>query len=194
MIYLCICILAFISAVAYIICKPVVREEDKEQLLSPHFKLVSLGKPFKLMTWFLAAFLSIVMFVFRDDPDGLIPLTMVGVVVTGMCAAIGYFLRASYYTDDDEQLTYVKHKKQKWCLKWDQIDHVYRRPVYTGNTFAVYYDIYTTDGQVIKSLPPVTGRMLKKHKDLEKYHTVPFVPVLMFIILIVAALLVIFGN
>lgn len=193
MVYLCICILALISVIAYIICKPVVRKEDREQLLSPRFKLVSQSKPFMLMTWFIAALISIVLFVFRNDPDGLIPISMVGVATTGICAAIGSFLRTCYYADDGERLTHIKHKKQKWSLRWDQIDHVYRRIVSTGKSMSVCYDIVTTDGQIIKNLPPVTGRMLKRHKDLEKYHTVPFVPVLVFIILIVAALLLIFG-
>lgn len=194
MIYVCICILALISVVAFVVCKPVVREEDRGQMLSPDFKLVSQSKPFMLMTWFIAALISIVLIVFRDDPDGLIPISMVGIVATGMCAAIGFLLRQNYYTDDGERLTRVKRLSVKWSLKWDKIDHVYRRLVTTGKSLAVFYDIVTTEGEVIKGLPSVTGRMLKKHKDLEMYHTVPFVPVLVFIILIIAALLLIFGD
>lgn len=194
MIYLCIGILALISILATLFCKTVCREEDEERLLAPNFKLVSMSKPFLILTWFFAAFISIVLFVFRDDPEGLVPLALVGAFATGALMTIGIFLRSSYYTDDGEYLTYVKHKNVAWSLNWNQIAHVYRRVVSTGETTAVFYDIVTTDGEVIKGLPAVSGRMLKRHKKIEKYHVVPFVVVLVFIIVVLAALLLIFSK
>jgi len=154
-------IFVVLNIVIYPLCKPRYREEDAVRIAEGTLRVKSQWKVFPALSWIFGAL--VLFFVLSGlDERG---TTMIGIfcVLTVIFCAIGMFLRRSYYTMDEDRLTYVKHGEVAWSHTWDEIDHARRRFISTGKSVVMVYDIVTKDGVKHYSLPSSLGKELKSH-------------------------------
>ncbi|MDO5447666.1 MAG: hypothetical protein Q4F34_07810 [Prevotellaceae bacterium] len=186
-----IIVMIAIAITSTFLCASVYRDEDRQRMYDRAFKIVSRGKPFIYICWGVAALFAILILLLHKQAEGQKVVGIVGMTVSAFCLAAGFYHRDSYYTADNESLTYVRHKNVRWTIKWHDIAHIYRRIISTGKTTTILYDIEMKDGEIYKNQPQMIGRILKEHFPIERYNInrSGIIAIIMFIILVLLAFL-----
>ena len=191
LVLLCIISVALNIAI-YPLCKIKYREEDMERLVEGKIKVKSETMHFPKASWLMSAIMLIIAgFLHNDVGTVVIIIGMQCLVVFFLCF-VAIFSRNSYYTLDEERLSFVKHGKLEWSHTWDEIDHARKRIISTGKSFIILYDIETKEGVKHRSLPSVLGRDLNEHVRMEN-RIKPVVICLIVILLFIVGVLVALG-
>jgi len=156
------------------------------RIYDPQFKIISYSRVIIILAWCIAAGLSLLAFLLYKHADDATAVIVIGFIAEAVLLVLGIFRRKSYYTADQECLTYIKNNTPMWSYKWTDITHVYRRVISTGKTTTVLYDLTLKDGTVHKGLPQFLGRTLKQHVQIEHH------PMSRIAIAIVVAIIILF--
>lgn len=176
-----LCIISVVLNIAiYPLCKIKYRDEDAERIAEGMMKAKSEVMYFPKACWMVSAILLVFAIIAHNDMGTMVLMIGMQCLVAFFLCLVALFQRNSYYTIDDEQLTYVKRGNLEWSHTWDEIDHAKKRIVSTGKSFIVLYDIVTKEGVKHRSLPSVIGRDLREHVRMDNR----FKPVVIIILII----------
>lgn len=173
----------------YPLCKVVYRNEDAELIAEGRMKAKSEVMYFPKACWMISAVLLIFAIFAHNDKGAVTVLMGITCITVFFFCLVAIFQRNSYYTIDEERLTFVKHGKQEWSHSWDEIDHAKMRIVGTGKSYVVLYDIETKEGVKRRSLPSVLGRDLKEHVQMNNPFNYRLLFLLIFIIFLIVTLI-----
>lgn len=147
----------------YPLSKVTFREEDATRIAEGTLRVKTRTKFMPLVCWTMTGMFLLIFALSHQDMGSMCVLLFMDMLFAlAFCVASALF-HNSYYTIDDECLTYVKHGSLAWSHSWDEIDHARKRIVSTGKSFVIVYDIVTKDGVKHRSLPSNLGRDLKEH-------------------------------
>lgn len=191
LILLCI-VSAALNIVIYPLCKISYRIEDAERIAKGKIKAKSEVMYFPKACWIVSAFILIIAIFLHNDYGAVVIMIFLQCLVVFFFCLIAVFQRNSYYTIDEERLTYVKHGNLEWSHSWDEIDHARKRIISTGKSFIILYDIETKDGVKHRSLPSVLGRDLKEHVRMDNRFR-PVIICLLIILIFIVGILIALG-
>lgn len=181
LILLCV-ILLVLNFVIYPLCKVKYRSEDAEGIANGKIKVKSEVMYFPMACWIVSGSVLILALFFLNDMGIVVTMIAIQCIAAFFLCLVALFLRNSYYTIEEDRLTYVKHGNLEWSHSWDEIAHARKRVISTGKSFIILYDIETKDGVKHRSLPAVLGKELQQHVGLDNRIN----PVIICILLILA--------
>ncbi len=184
-----IVLLVVLNAAIYPLCKIQYRSEDAARIADGSLKVKGGTQGYPVSCWILSASMAVISALFHSTD---VAIAMIGLsdLVVLILFVIAAFNHNTYYTTDDERLTYVKHGKIEWSHTWEEIKHARKRIVSTGKSFIVYYDITTKDGVQHRSLPADLGNDLKKRVYINrKVERGTIMGLVIFIVVIIMLLL-----
>lgn len=89
--------------------------------------------------------------------------------VKGFLYAFGFY---SYYTFDDERLSFIQYGKLKWSYTWDEIDSARKHKLIAVGRYThydtSYFDITTKNGMKVHFLSNVLEEELAKHVKIHE--------------------------
>lgn len=191
LIVLCIISVALNIAI-YPLCKINYRIEDAERLAEGKIKVKCQVMHFPKACWIITGIFLIAALFAHNDIAAVVILIGIECLVAFFLCLIAVFQRNSYYTVDEERLTFVKHGIEEWSHTWEEIDHARKRIISTGKSFIILYDIETKDGVKHRSLPSVLGRDLRDHVRMDN-RVKPVVICVLIILLFIVATLIVLG-
>lgn len=189
LIILCIISVALNIAI-YPLCKINYRIEDAERLAEGKINVKCQVMHFPKACWIITGIFLIIAILAHNDMAAVMILIGIDCLVAFFLCLAAVFQRNSYYTVDEERLTYVKHGIEEWSHTWDEIDHARKRIISTGKSFIILYDIETKDGVKHRALPSVLGRDLRDHVRMDNRIKPVAICVLIILLFIVATLII----
>lgn len=185
-----LCIISVVLNIAiYPLCKIKYRDEDAERIAKGKIIAKSEVMNFPKACWMVSAILLVFAIIAHNDMGTVVLMIGMQCLVAFFLCLVALFQHNSYYTIDEEQLTYVKHGNLEWSHSWDEIDHAKKRIISTGKSFIVLYDIVTKEGVKRRSLPAVIGRDLREHVRMDNRFKPVVIVILVILIFIIGVLI-----
>ena len=165
--FVIVCLLMVtVSVLTCIFCKPVMREGDRLDMTNRSVQIHHWSKMLMIVNWILTVMFMLILFVVRDEPEvvlGVGGLVLLMLVILGL---VGYCRRGDYYRVDDQGLTRLRKNEVEWSHRWDEIDRIHRRVITTGKSTWFLLDVYCKDGTVHKGLPYTLRKMIDRNKTI----------------------------
>lgn len=160
-------LVAIVSAMT-VFASTVIREEDRERERRGELAIATHNRTFIVSGWVMLALLVLLSVVLADVEKGPEIMILLAFVVEVMLFLASLWKRKSYYTASEECFSYIHKGELKYSIKWEDIDHVRKRIVYAGKTAIVYLDVVMRNGEVIKSLPSFTDKLLEGRANIRQ--------------------------
>lgn len=170
--YIAIVIYVALSIATTIITKPVCRDEDIKLMSEKSVDVILECEIWKYISWVFTCVYGAVSFVFRVDTFIQMEIIIIGIFAGVYCLVKVYMSRKTYFTSDDERLTYIKKGELMWSYTWKDITHVNLLPKQG-------YTMFIADGTCQSNLPSCIIKVFQKHGLLEKGNKVIKVAIFM---------------
>lgn len=177
-------ILLALNIVISLLSKTKYRSEDAERIADGSVKVLCYTKGL----WRLWILMVIPMFPVETVRNLVFLIFVVVITFVGFIDVLCYY--NSYFTIDDERLTYIKHGKLKWSCRWDEIDYARSYATSEKEGSAYYYDIIRKDGVKYRFLPLMLKESLEQHVRIQKHvwewifllYLIPFVAFILLVL------------